>query len=119
FDPRGTAGGRAEFGPWRAADAVGRGDRDRRRRHVRRQARLGGRVPCVPSRLVIPKISVDAPFTTLDIGASGHLQPPPAGDTNLVGWYAKGVSPGEKGTAVIAGHVDTTTSAAVFANLDG
>lgn len=72
----------------------------------------------VPTRLVIPKISVDAPFTTLDIGASGHLQPPPAGDTNLVGWYAKGVSPGEKGTAVIAGHVDTTTSAAVFVDLD-
>ncbi|MFF7355987.1 MULTISPECIES: class F sortase [Streptomyces] len=71
-----------------------------------------------PTRLVIPKISVDAPFTTLDIGASGQLEPPPAGDTNLVGWYAKGVSPGERGTAVIAGHVDTTTSAAVFAGLD-
>ncbi|MEU2714414.1 class F sortase [Streptomyces sp. NPDC007205] len=70
-----------------------------------------------PIRLVIPKISVDAPFTTLDIGASGQLEPPPAGDTNLVGWYAKGVSPGEKGTAIIAGHVDTTTSAAVFAGL--
>jgi LPXTG-site transpeptidase (sortase) family protein len=61
---------------------------------------------------------VDAPFTTLDIGASGQLEPPPAGDTNLVGWYAKGASPGEKGTAVIAGHVDTKTSAAVFANLN-
>ncbi|MGW3173685.1 class F sortase [Streptomyces sp. NPDC001153] len=70
-----------------------------------------------PTRLLIPKISVDAPFTTLSIGSSGQLQPPPAGDTNLVGWYAKGVSPGEKGTAIIAGHVDTTTSPAVFANL--
>ncbi|MGW7524209.1 class F sortase [Streptomyces sp. NPDC054783] len=72
-----------------------------------------------PTRLRIPKISVDAPFTTLSIGSSGHLEPPPAGDTNLVGWYAKGASPGEKGTAVIAGHVDTATSPAVFANLDG
>ncbi|GHE05365.1 class F sortase [Streptomyces alanosinicus] len=71
-----------------------------------------------PTRLVIPEISVDAPFTTLSIGDTGQLEPPPAGDTNLVGWYAKGASPGEKGTAVIAGHVDTTTSAAVFANLD-
>ncbi|WP_399881183.1 class F sortase [Streptomyces sp. BBFR51] len=71
-----------------------------------------------PVRLLIPEISVDAPFTDLAIGDKGQLQPPPAGDTNLVGWYAKGASPGEKGTSVIAGHVDTKTSAAVFARLD-
>ncbi|MDO0917188.1 class F sortase [Streptomyces sp. DT2A-34] len=70
-----------------------------------------------PTRLRIPKISVDAPFTDLAIGSSGQLQPPPAHDTNLVGWYAKGASPGEPGTSIIAGHVDTATSAAVFANL--
>ncbi|MEV6808723.1 class F sortase [Streptomyces sp. NPDC051132] len=71
-----------------------------------------------PTRLRIPKISVDAPFTTLTLADSGQLQPPPAADTNLVGWYSGGVSPGEKGTAIIAGHVDTATSAAVFAYLD-
>ncbi|MFH8441833.1 class F sortase [Streptomyces sp. NPDC018026] len=71
-----------------------------------------------PVRLLIPEISVDAPFTDLAIGDKGQLQPPPAGDTNLVGWYAKGTSPGEKGTSIIAGHVDTKTSAAVFARLD-
>ncbi|WP_078959801.1 class F sortase [Streptomyces sp. NRRL B-24085] len=70
-----------------------------------------------PVRLLIPKISVDAPFTDLAIGPSGRLEPPPAHDTNLVGWHAKGVSPGEPGTAIIAGHVDTATSAAVFVNL--
>ncbi|MBV7695870.1 class F sortase [Streptomyces sp. TRM70350] len=70
-----------------------------------------------PVRLLIPKISVDAPFTPLSIGASGQLEPPPAADTNLVGWYAEGVSPGEQGTSIVAGHVDTATSAAVFANL--
>ncbi|WP_201301993.1 class F sortase [Streptomyces tendae] len=71
-----------------------------------------------PVRLLIPEISVDAPFTELAIGDKGQLQPPPAADTNLVGWYAKGVSPGEKGTSIIAGHVDTKTSPAVFARLD-
>ncbi|MFC8880602.1 class F sortase [Streptomyces ardesiacus] len=71
-----------------------------------------------PVRLLIPDISVDAPFTDLAIGDKGQLEPPPAGDTNLVGWYAKGVSPGEQGTSIIAGHVDTKTSAAVFARLD-
>jgi LPXTG-site transpeptidase (sortase) family protein len=70
-----------------------------------------------PVRLLIPKISVDAPFTDLAIGPTGQLQPPPAGDTNLVGWFAKGASPGEAGTSIIAGHVDTTTSAAVFVDL--
>ncbi|MBL1082599.1 class F sortase [Streptomyces actinomycinicus] len=71
-----------------------------------------------PVRLRIPKIGVDAPFTALDLAPSGQLQPPPAADTNLVGWYAKGASPGEDGTSVIAGHIDTVTSPAVFANLD-
>ncbi|AYN42997.1 class F sortase [Streptomyces dangxiongensis] len=81
--------------------------------------RVGEALPrSEPTRLRIPKIDVDAPFTTLSIGASGQLEPPPAADTNLVGWYARGASPGEKGTAVIAGHVDTKVSAAVFAGLD-
>ncbi|MFE6594180.1 class F sortase [Streptomyces sp. NPDC057781] len=70
-----------------------------------------------PVRLRIPEISVDAPFTDLAIGANGQLQAPPPDDTNLVGWYAKGASPGEEGTSIIAGHVDTKTSAAVFARL--
>ncbi|MFE0805337.1 class F sortase [Streptomyces sp. NPDC058812] len=70
-----------------------------------------------PVRLHIPEISVDAPFTDLAIGANGQLQAPPPDDTNLVGWYAKGASPGEEGTSIIAGHVDTKTSAAVFARL--
>ncbi|MET9255528.1 class F sortase [Streptomyces sp. NPDC003717] len=71
-----------------------------------------------PVRLTVPGIAVDAPFTDLTLAANGQLQPPPAADTNLVGWYAKGAAPGETGTAVIAGHVDTKTSAAVFARLD-
>jgi LPXTG-site transpeptidase (sortase) family protein len=68
-------------------------------------------------RLLIPKIGVDAPFTDLSINAKGQLEAPPPNDTNLVGWHAQGASPGETGTAIIAGHVDTKTSAAVFARL--
>ncbi|MBT2417036.1 class F sortase [Streptomyces sp. ISL-22] len=70
-----------------------------------------------PIRLLIPKISVNAPFVDLAIGRTGQLEPPPAHDINLVGWYAKGASPGETGTSIIAGHVDTATSPAVFAGL--
>ncbi|MCO6717052.1 sortase domain-bontaining protein, partial [Streptomyces sp. CHB19.2] len=68
-----------------------------------------------PTRLRIPDIDVDAPFIDLDVAASGELEAPPPDDTNLVGWFAGGVSPGERGTSIIAGHVDTKTSAAVFA----
>ncbi|MFD9612195.1 class F sortase [Streptomyces sp. NPDC059083] len=70
-----------------------------------------------PIRLRIPKIRVDAPFTGLKIGPSGALDPPPADDTNLVGWQSSGISPGQRGTAIVAGHLDTKTSPAVFARL--
>ncbi|MEU9125351.1 class F sortase [Streptomyces sp. NPDC048506] len=72
----------------------------------------------VPKRLTIPVIAVDAPFTELTIGPTGQLNPPPAGDRNLVGWYKDGVTPGERGAAIIAGHVDTKTGAAVFLQLE-
>ncbi|MGI5484829.1 class F sortase [Streptomyces lavendofoliae] len=70
-----------------------------------------------PTRLLIPRIGVDAPFTDLAIGPSGRLDAPPPDETNLVGWFAKGPSPGERGTAIVAGHLDTTTAPAVFASL--
>ncbi|MEW2121412.1 class F sortase [Streptomyces sp. NPDC005474] len=82
------------------------------------EAKAGKQLPRArPTRLRIPAIGVDAPFVPLAIGKSGQLEPPPAGDVNLVGWQASGVSPGEAGTAIIAGHVDTATSPAVFAGL--
>ena len=70
-----------------------------------------------PKRLSIPQIGVDAPFTTLSIGASGRLDAPPANNSNLVGWFVGGVSPGERGAAIVAGHVDTKTGPAVFLQL--
>ncbi|MEV6397015.1 class F sortase [Streptomyces sp. NPDC051907] len=70
-----------------------------------------------PNRVSIPAIAVDAPFVPLAIGKSGALDAPPAHDVNLVGWFAGGPTPGELGTAVIAGHVDTKTGPAVFALL--
>ncbi|MEW2292962.1 class F sortase [Streptomyces sp. NPDC006743] len=71
-----------------------------------------------PTRISIPAISVDAPFTKLSLDSTGHLTPPPADDTNLVGWFQGGASPGERGTSVVVGHVDTTTGPAVFVGLD-
>ncbi|MER6401417.1 class F sortase [Kitasatospora sp. NPDC001603] len=67
-----------------------------------------------PTRLRIPQIAVDAPFTELTLNPTGELNAPPPEDKNLVGWYRDGVSPGERGAAVVAGHVDTAKGAAVF-----
>lgn len=72
----------------------------------------------VPERLSIPSIAVNAPFTELTIGTSGQLNPPPADETNLVGWYRDGASPGERGASIVVGHVDTKTGPAVFSRLE-
>ncbi|REK87000.1 class F sortase [Streptomyces inhibens] len=71
-----------------------------------------------PKRLSIPEIAVDAPFTPLTIGPTGQLNAPPPNDRNLVGWYKDGASPGERGSAILAGHVDTKTGPAVFLQLE-
>ncbi|MFC9245828.1 class F sortase [Streptomyces sp. NPDC057136] len=67
-----------------------------------------------PKRLSIAEIAVNAPFTQLSIGPSGQLNAPPADDANLVGWFQGGATPGERGTSVVAGHLDTKTGPAVF-----
>ncbi|MFJ7906856.1 class F sortase [Kitasatospora sp. NPDC096204] len=67
-----------------------------------------------PTRLRIPQIAVDAPFTELALNPAGQLDAPPPNDKNLVGWYRDGASPGERGSAVVAGHVDTSKGPAVF-----
>lgn len=68
----------------------------------------------VPERIRIPRIAVDAPFMGLSVGPSGMLDAPPPDDRNLVGWWQEGVTPGELGTSIVAGHVDTRTGPAVF-----
>ena len=68
-----------------------------------------------PTRLTIGAIGVNAPFTPLTLDpASGTLNPPPEDNNNLAGWYADGPTPGERGNAIVAGHVDTRTGPAVF-----
>ncbi|WP_327683519.1 class F sortase [Kitasatospora sp. NBC_00458] len=67
-----------------------------------------------PTRLRIPQIGVDAPFTELTLNPAGQLSAPPPEDKNLVGWYRDGATPGERGASVVAGHVDTTKGPAVF-----
>ncbi|MFI9603045.1 class F sortase [Streptomyces sp. NPDC052043] len=70
-----------------------------------------------PVRLRIPQIQVDAPFTQLGLDDSGAVSTPPASTPNLVGWYRGSVAPGQDGTSVVVGHLDTRTGPAVFQRL--
>ena len=73
--------------------------------------------PATPTRVRIPAIHVNAPLTSLALDSTGRLAAPPEQNRNLAGWYGDGASPGEIGTAVIAGHVDNEQGPAVFYGL--
>ncbi|MEU3885892.1 class F sortase [Streptomyces sp. NPDC029041] len=73
--------------------------------------------PSPPDRIRVPAIGVDAPLTGLGLTSTGSLDVPPAADENLAGWYEAGTTPGERGTAIVAGHVDNADGPAVFYDL--
>ncbi|GGK44611.1 class F sortase [Streptomyces flaveus] len=73
--------------------------------------------PSLPDRVRIPSIRVDAPLTGLGLTPQGGLDVPPASRRNLAGWYAGGATPGERGTAIVVGHVDNADGPAVFFRL--
>ncbi|SES42381.1 Sortase family protein [Streptomyces sp. yr375] len=73
--------------------------------------------PSPPDRVRIPAIHVDAPLTGLALTSAGSLDVPPAEKENLAGWYEAGTTPGETGTAIVAGHVDNADGPAVFYDL--
>ena len=70
-----------------------------------------------PVKIKIPRIGVNAPVMKLGRDADGTVQVPPLAAHNLAGWYRYGSSPGQRGPAVILGHVDSTTGTSVFYDL--
>ncbi|GCE49053.1 sortase family protein [Thermosporothrix hazakensis] len=79
--------------------------------------------PWQPARLQIPRLQIDAPVLGVGATASGKMDAPTSQAINSpywtsVFWYTLGVSPGQQGNAVIAGHVDKTGGdPAIFWNL--
>ncbi len=70
-----------------------------------------------PVTLSIPSLQVSAEVEYVGLDEKRHMDVPKH-DMN-VAWYELGYSPGEKGNAVMAGHLDTITGApAIFYNLD-
>jgi LPXTG-site transpeptidase (sortase) family protein len=72
--------------------------------------------PLYPARLVIPSIDIDAKIEEVGISRKGNMATPK--NFSNTGWYKYGTIPGQKGSAVIAGHVDNGFSlAGVFSEL--
>jgi sortase (surface protein transpeptidase) len=65
-----------------------------------------------PVRLRIPAVGVSTRLVRLGIARDGTMEVPT--DFSVAGWLAAGPAPGERGPAVIAGHVDGVDGPAVF-----
>ena len=109
------SGGGEAARPAAAARRRHRRDRPPPRRCARPRRRLGARR--LRSGIEIAAIGVRAPVIRLGLNRDGTLEvPTDFGDT---GWWTGGPRPGERGPAVIAGHVDSRTGPAVFFRLGG
>jgi len=70
---------------------------------------LPTRTPVVvvyPIRLIIPAIGIEAAIEQLGMLPNGDMATPTQNPWEDVGWYKAGPRPGERGSAVIDGHLD-------------
>ena len=63
-------------------------------------------VTTTPARLLVPAIEINAFVESLGILPNGDLATPTQSPWEDVGWYDAGPHPGERGSAVIDGHLD-------------
>jgi hypothetical protein len=70
-----------------------------------------------PVRVVIAAIGVNAPVTEVGLNQDRTVQTPPLNDHNLAGWYKYSVTPGQAGSSLIVGHVDSHTGPSIFFRL--
>jgi sortase (surface protein transpeptidase) len=64
------------------------------------------KVKANPVRLLIPALGVNAPIEMVGVTSNGDLAAPTQHPWEDVGWYVSGPHPGERGSAVIDGHLD-------------
>ena len=78
----------------------------------------GFRSTPVPVRLEIPAIGVATGLQRLGRAGDGTVEVPSGPDKwDVAGWYEEGTRPGDPGSAVILGHVDSKAGPAVFYRL--
>lgn len=79
------------------------------------EARKAQLASFAPTGIQIPRFGVDARVIPVGINEQGAMDTPR--DFSEVAWYQYGATPGERGRAVLAGHVDSYTGPAVFYKL--
>ncbi|WP_427007373.1 class F sortase [Pseudarthrobacter sp. H2] len=62
----------------------------------------------LPVSLDVPSIGVSSPLLQLGKQANGEVQTPPGEPGSPAGWYKDSPAPGQTGSAVILGHVNST-----------
>jgi hypothetical protein len=65
-----------------------------------------------PVQIRIDALDVDVPIVPVGLEENREMEIPE--DANEIGWYYPGVRPGEKGSAVLAGHVDSKEGPGAF-----
>ncbi|OXM45444.1 class F sortase [Amycolatopsis alba] len=70
-----------------------------------------------PVLIELPKIRAKSTLVPLGLNKDNTLQVPPVSRPMQAGWFSEGVSPGEIGPAVIAGHVDGNKQPGIFCRL--
>jgi sortase (surface protein transpeptidase) len=68
-----------------------------------------------PVRVSIPALDVEGPVLPAGVNDENELDVPP--DAGTLVWYRHGPSPGERGSAVIAGHLNWRGVSGLFAEL--
>lgn len=67
-----------------------------------------------PTKIVIPSINLRAALDTVGLLPDGTIETPPYERAHRAAWYRLGPAPGERGAAVLVGHVDSKKAVAVF-----
>lgn len=79
-----------------------------------KQRHRDGRSPS-PLHLTIPSLGVSSRLVRLGLNEDGTVEVPTAPET--AGWFRLGTVPGQRGSSVILGHVDSVDGPAVFTGL--
>lgn len=70
-----------------------------------------------PLRLAYQRLGIDTPLISVGLNPDRTAEVPPKDPGAPAGWYRNLAAPGERGPAVILGHVDTTNGPGVFFEL--
>jgi hypothetical protein len=65
----------------------------------------------------VPRVGIHSRLLRVGLERDGSVAVPPLSRAQLAGWFDRGPSPGERGPAVLVGHVDSRKGPAAFFRL--